>query len=64
MLIGGGVFFMYYSIANLKFKERWEIYAVICAIAVAAGAYFLGAASVNKVKGDMIKKQKMRQMSN
>jgi len=61
LLIAGGVFFMYYSLTH--FRENWLIYASICSAAVGIGAYLLSSGSINKVKSDMIKKQKMKQQS-
>ena len=61
LLIAGGVFFMYYSLTH--YRESWLLYASICSTGVGIGAYLLSSASVNKVKSDMIKKQKMKQQS-
>lgn len=39
------------------------MYGLICALGIAVGAYLLSGGAVNKVKSDMIKKQKQRQQS-
>jgi hypothetical protein len=39
------------------------MYGSICSLGVAIGAYLLSGAAVNKVKSDLIKKQKQRQQS-
>ncbi len=62
ILISGGIFFMYYSITH-NVRDNWILYGLVSAIACGLGAYFLGSASVNKVKSDIIKKQKMKQQS-
>lgn len=63
VLLGGAVFFMYYSLTHLHAKEKWILFGLISALAVAGGALLLSSAAVNKVKSDLIKKQKMRQQS-
>ncbi len=63
ILIAGGIFFMYYSITKLNFREKWELYGFISAIAIAIGVLLLSHAAVHKVKSDLIKKQKIRQQS-
>ena len=63
ILIAGGIVFMYYSISHLQGKEKWVLYGSISGIAIALGAFLLSSAAINKVKSDLIKKQKIRQMS-
>jgi succinate dehydrogenase hydrophobic anchor subunit len=60
ILIAGGVFFMYYSITQLDWKDRWVVYGLISAVAVAAGAIFLCSAFIHKIKSDMIRKKKAK----
>lgn len=62
LLVAGGIFFMYYSISHFV-RDDWVMYGSICASAVGIGAYFLSSGAVNKVKSDMIKKQKIKQQS-
>jgi uncharacterized membrane protein HdeD (DUF308 family) len=62
MLIAGGVFFMYYALTHFG-RDNWVWYGSICTAGVVIGAYFLSSAAVNKVKSDMIKKQKQKQQS-
>ena len=62
VLIAGGIIFMYYSIV-FNGKERWLLYALLCGIAIALGVFLLSSAAINKVKSDMIKKQKIKQQS-
>ena len=61
ILVAGGIFFMYYALTHLR--GNWIVYASICSGAVGVGTYFLSGAAVNKVKSDIIKKQKMKQQS-
>ena len=63
LLVAGGIFFMYYSIAQLPYKENWILYGVISALSAAIGVYILCDAAVHKMKSDLIKKQKIRQQS-
>ena len=62
LLIAGGIFFMYYSLTHFG-RDNWIMYGLICSSAVSIGAYLLGSGAVNKVKSDMIKKQKIKQQS-
>lgn len=62
LLVAGGIFFMYYSLSHFM-RDDWIMYALICSVGVAIGVYFLCSGAVNKVKGDMIKKQKIKQQS-
>ena len=62
LLVAGGIFFMYYSLSHFMRKD-WILYGLICSLAIAIGVYFLCSAAVNKVKSDMIKKQKIKQQS-
>jgi hypothetical protein len=63
LLVAGAIFFMYYSITH-EGRDNWLLYGLICSIGGATGVYFLSSAAVNRVKSDMIKKQKMKQQSN
>ena len=63
LLVAGAIFFMYYSLTH-EGRNNWLLYGLICSIGCAIGVYFLSSAAVNKVKSDMIRKQKMRQQSN
>jgi len=62
ILVSGGVFFMYYSIIQFG-RDNWVLFSVICSAGVGIGVYLLSSASVNKVKSDIIKKQKLKQQS-
>lgn len=62
LLITGAIFFMYYSLIHF-YRDNWIIYGSICSFAVGIGVFLLSGAAVNKVKSDMIKKQKQRQQS-
>ena len=61
-LIAGGIFFMYYCVTHFG-KTDWIPYALVSSIACALGGYFLSSAAINKVKSDLIKKQKIKQQS-
>ena len=63
LLVIGGVFFMYYSLSHFMRKD-WILYGLICSAGIGIGIYLLSSAAVNKVKSDMIKKQKIKQQSN
>ena len=62
LLVAGSIFFMYYQISH-EGRDNWIMFGLICAIGGAIGVYLLSSAAINKVKSDMIKKQKMRQQS-
>ena len=62
LLISGGIFFMYYSLIHF-YRDNWIMFGIICSAAVGIGGFLLSSAAVNKVKSDMIRKQKMRQQS-
>lgn len=62
ILVSGGVFFMYYSIIQFG-RENWVLFSIICTAAVGIGTYLMSSAAVNKVKSDIIKKQKIKQQS-
>ncbi|HET6767191.1 MAG TPA: hypothetical protein VFH08_07325 [Chitinophagaceae bacterium] len=62
LLVAGGIFFMYYALTHF-YRDNWIIYGSICSSAVGLGVFLLSSAAVNKVKSDMIKKQKLRQQS-
>ena len=61
ILIAGGVFFIFYSITQLNFREKWVLYGIISSLSIAIGALLLSDAAVHRVKSDLIKKQKNRQ---
>ena len=61
-LVVGGIFFMYYSLSHFMRKD-WILYGLICSMGIGIGVYLLSSAAVNKVKSDMIKKQKIKQQS-
>lgn len=54
---------MYYSLTLPKASENWIFFGLISAISVAIGAILLSSAAVNKMKSDLIKKQKIKQQS-
>jgi divalent metal cation (Fe/Co/Zn/Cd) transporter len=62
LLVAAGVFFMYYSLSHFM-RDDWILYSLICSLAVAIGVYLLSSGAINKVKSDMIKKQKIKQQS-
>jgi len=62
LLVAGGIFFMYYSLSHFMRKE-WIRYGLICSIGIGIGVYLLSSGAVNKVKSDLIKKQKVKQQS-
>lgn len=62
LLVAGGVFFMYYSLSHFR-RDEWILYGSICSSAVGLGTYLLSSGAVNKVKADLIKKQKIKQQS-
>ena len=53
---------MYYSLSHFV-RDEWILYSLICSLGVAIGVYLLSSAAVNKVKSDLIKKQKIKQQS-
>lgn len=62
LLIVGGVFFMYYALTHF-YRDNWILFASMCAGGIGTGTYLLSSGAVNKVKSDMIKKQKQKQQS-
>ena len=62
LLVSGGVFFMYYAFTHF-YRDSWILYGAICSAAIGIGAFLLSNGAINKVKSDMIKKQKMKQQS-
>lgn len=60
ILIAGGLFFMYYSLTQLELKNQWAIYALISAASITFGTVILCSAFINKMKSDIIKKQKAK----
>ncbi len=63
LLVAGGIFFMYYSLRLPEVKDHWITYGLVSAISVALGALLLSSAAINKMKSDLIKKQKIKQQS-
>ena len=61
-LVAGGIFCMYYFLSHFMRKD-WILYGLICSAGIGIGVYLLSSAAVNKVKSDMIKKQKVKQQS-
>jgi len=59
ILVAGAIFFMYYSITH-EGRDNWVLYGLICSVGCAIGVYLLSSGAVNKVKADMIKKQKLK----
>jgi protein-S-isoprenylcysteine O-methyltransferase Ste14 len=62
LLVVGGILFMYYSLSHFMRKD-WIVYGLICSVGIGIGVYLLSSAAVNKVKSDIIKKQKAKQQS-
>ena len=62
LLLIGGIFFMYYSLSHFMRKD-WILYGLICSVGIGIGVYLLSSAAINKVKSDLIKKQKVKQQS-
>lgn len=62
LLIAGAIFFMYYALSHF-YRDNWVWYGSACTGGVVIGAYLLSSGAVNKVKSDMIKKQKLKQQS-
>ncbi len=57
---------MYYSLTYLPAKdakENWVLFGLIISLSAGIGALLLSSATINKVKSDLIKKQKIRQQS-
>jgi len=62
LLVTGGIFFMYYALTHF-YRDNWILFASICAGGVGIGTYLLSSGAINKMKSDMIKKQKQKQQS-
>jgi len=62
LLVAGGIFFMYYSLSHF-IRANWILYSIICSIGISFGVFLLSSGAINKVKSDMIKKQKVKQQS-
>jgi len=62
LLVVGGVFFMYYSLSHFMRKD-WILYGLICSVGIGIGVFLLSSSAINKVKSDLIKKQKVKQQS-
>lgn len=62
LLVSGAIFFMYYVLTH-EGRDNWILYGLICSLGGGIGTYFLSSGAVNKVKADMIKKQKIKQQS-
>jgi hypothetical protein len=63
LLVSGGIFFMYYSLTLPQAAENWIFFGLVSAIPVGIGAILLSSAAVNKMKSDLMKKQKIKQQS-
>ena len=62
LLVLGGIFFMYYSLSH-SMRNDWVLYGSICSVGIGIGVFLLSSAAINKVKSDLIKKQKVKQQS-
>jgi len=62
LLVAGGIFFMYYSLSHFV-RANWVLHSLICSLGISIGVYLLSSGAINKVKSDMIKKQKVKQQS-
>ena len=62
LLVAGGIFFMYYSLSHF-IRANWILHSLICSLGISIGVYLLSSGAINKVKSDMIKKQKVKQQS-
>ena len=62
LLVVGGIFFMYYSLSHF-IRANWILHSLICSLGISIGVYLLSSGAINKVKSDMIKKQKVKQQS-
>jgi len=62
LLVAGGIFFMYYSLSHF-IRANWILHSTICSVGISTGVFLLSSGAINKVKSDMIKKQKVKQQS-
>jgi len=62
LLVAGGIFFMYYSLSHF-IRANWILHSIICSVGISIGVLLLSSGAINKVKSDMIKKQKVKQQS-
>ncbi len=62
LLIAGGILFMYYSLSHF-IRANWILHSIICSVGISIGVLLLSSGAINKVKSDMIKKQKVKQQS-
>ena len=62
LLVTGGIFFMYYSLSHF-IRANWILHSIICSVGISIGVSLLSSGAINKVKSDMIKKQKVKQQS-
>ena len=62
LLVAGGIFFMYYSLSHF-IRANWILHSIICSVGISIGVSLLSSGAINKVKSDMIKKQKYKQQS-
>ena len=62
LLVSGSIFFMYYMLSH-EGRDNWILFSLISSVGGGTGAYFLSSGAVNKVKADMIKKQKTKQQT-
>ena len=62
LLVAGGIFFMYYTLSHF-IRANWILHSIICSVGISIGVSLLSSGAINKVKSDMIKKQKVKQQS-
>lgn len=62
LLVSGALFFMYYVLTH-EGRDNWILFGLISSLGGGVGAYFLSSGAVNKVKADLIKKQKIKQQT-
>jgi len=53
---------MYYSLSHF-IRANWILHSIICSVGISIGVSLLSSGAINKVKSDMIKKQKVKQQS-
>ncbi|HET9746828.1 MAG TPA: hypothetical protein VFP97_14025 [Chitinophagaceae bacterium] len=62
LLVSGAIFFMYYVLTHVG-RDNWILFGLISSLGGGIGAYLLSSAAVNKVKSDLIKRQKIKQQA-
>ena len=53
---------MYYSLSHF-IRANWILHSLICSVGISIGVFLLSSGAINKVKSDLIKKQKVKQQS-